>query len=127
VLARQPVALEVHQQPLLDVQLGEAVGRHAQGPFDACRAQVVVQVDDRIEALGLQLLDQCAEVVLQFVHLVHVRIEAHQVGVLVLHREVQFHILQLLLQAAQHRAGEHDVTDGRESDDEQLHVERSAT
>ena len=115
------VTFEVHQEPLLHVQLGEAVRGDTEGTLYPCRAQVVVQVDHLVEAFSLQLWDQLAEVIAQLVNLAHMRVEPHEVGENTLGRHMDLGILRVLLQASQHRTREHDVADGREAEDEDLH------
>ena len=80
-----------------------------------------MQVDHLVEAHGSEPADQVAQVLAQLVHMVHMRVEAHQVGEGGLRGHVHLGPRQLLLQAAQHRAGEHDVADGGEAEDEQFH------
>ena len=119
--AGHPVPLEVHQQPLLDVQLGETVRGDAQCPLHFPTAQVVVQVDHLREPFALQRGYGFTHIFRDGVHLGHARRMRDQVAIHGLGEEVDLRLRPLRFQAPQHRRCEDDVANGGEADDQDLH------
>ena len=111
---RQPVDLQVHEQPFFDVQLVEGCGRPSQGHFYPGGPEVAVQVDDEIKMFLLQIPDDIGKASLQQVEPVDMRIRPDHGIEFLLGEEMDLRTGQLFAEAPDHGSGKHDIADGTE-------------
>ncbi len=79
-----------------------------------------MQINDVIVAFVSQLPDHFADVFLNGVNLVYMRIALKNACKRYLGKVMNFRTAELLLYAPRHGRGKHDVTDRAEADDEDL-------
>ena len=119
---RHAVDSESGQQQFLYAQLSvRKCGFPEPGPDDE-GPQIPVQIDDHVELLFLQFLHQLSKVAVKIVELVDMRICFRNGFECRLGEKMNDGARVLRLEASDGRGGKHDVTDGRQTDDEEFHL-----
>lgn len=114
----QYIEPQIDVQPFLHIQFGEAECLRSNRCLEQGRPQVVMQVDHHIGAEGAHFFYRGPQVSIENHHSVEVRAVGHQFGERLFGEETDVRLREMVAQHAHHGRGEHDVTNGTETDDE---------
>jgi len=120
VQMRHTVDLEIHQQPLPEIKLVEGCRRFLQPRFHLCRADVAVQVENKIELLAAQLGHHLGHIFFDRVNPGDVGIVLENAPECAFGEVMNFCIGHLLLKATYNRRRQHDIADRAEPYDEKF-------
>jgi hypothetical protein len=118
---RQPVHFEINQKPFLQIQFPYGEIHPFQTQFYPGRPGIAMEVNDVIKAFLPQNPYGCPQIAVKEVNIVYIRICLQNGYKCSFGKKMHPAVFNLIFQVAHDRSGQHDITYGTESDDQEFY------